>query len=319
MEKLQKIYRMHQLLKSRKHPVSLKALQEETESSRATVNRIIRDLRLYYDAPITYDRERNGYFYENEHFELPGLWFSPGELFSLLTLQRLLREAQPGLMDDQLAPLKAKIEEILESERLGSGELQKRVRIIRMAGREICPEIFHELSGALMQRKRLLIRHSSRERNEESERKVSPQRLTHYRDNWYLDAHCHLRGGLRSFAVERILEAKALDEQSIDIPDEELDSHFASSYGIFAGKPERQAILRFTPERAKWVSSEKWHPLQEGRFLQDGSYELCIPYSDPRELVMDILKHGSDVEVLSPESLRLDVRRRIEEALKNYP
>ncbi|MDE3022329.1 MAG: WYL domain-containing protein [Pseudomonadota bacterium] len=318
MEKLQKIYRLHHLLKSRKHPVSLKVLQSEIESSRATLNRIIRDLRLYYDAPIEYDRERNGYFYANEFFELPGLWFSSEQLLSLLTLQRLLSEAHPGFLDSAISPLRRKIEAILEAEHLGSGELQKRVRIIRMAGRELPPEIFCILSTALVERKRLHICYASRGSGGNSEREVSPQRLTHYRDNWYLDSYCHMREALRSFSVERIMDAKILEGDCKDIPESELYNHFSTSYGIFAGKPEKMAILRFSPKRAKWISEEKWHPLQEGNFLEEGSFELKIPYSDPRELVMDILKYGPDVEVVSPESLRYEVKRQIEETLKNY-
>lgn len=318
MEKLQKIYLMHRLLGEYRHPVSLKSLQQKLECSRATVIRIIRDLRLYYDAPIAYDRERNGYFYDAEGFELPGLWFSQEELLALLTLHRLVDCAQPGLMDVQLSPLKKKIEAILEAEHLGSGELTKRVKILRMAGRDISPRIFRILSTALVERKRLSILYSSREKSEDSEREISPQRLVHYRDNWYLDAYCHLRDALRSFSVERVKDAKILDEDCLDIPERNLDEHFASSYGIFAGKPENLAVLRFTPERSRWVSEEKWHPEQQGRFLEDGFYELKIPYSDPRELVMDILKHGPEVEVISPEPLRQEVRSRILAAFGKY-
>ena len=56
--------------------------------------------------------------------------------------------------------------------------------------------------GALVQRKRLKIRYHGRGRDEESERVVSPQRLTQHRNSWYLDAWCHLRDGLRSFALD---------------------------------------------------------------------------------------------------------------------
>jgi predicted DNA-binding transcriptional regulator YafY len=98
----------------------------------------------------------------------------------------------------------------------------------------------------------------------------------------------------------------------------ELDAHYASSYGIFAGEPEHTAVLRFTPERARWVADEHWHPEQQGNFLDDGSYELRIPYSDPRELVMDILKYGPDVEVISPLTLRKSVAERLQQTLNNY-
>jgi predicted DNA-binding transcriptional regulator YafY len=78
------------------------------------------------------------------------------------------------------------------------------------------------------------------------------------------------------------------------------------------------AVLRFTPERARWVADEHWHPQQQSQSLEDGSYELRIPYSDPRELVMDILKHGEEVKVISPESLRDAVAERLKNALRHY-
>ena len=107
MEKLQRIYRLHHFLNNCRYPVSGKQLQNELECSRATLNRVIQELRLYFSAPIEYDRNLNGYHYLQQNgsrFELPGLWFSPGELLALLTLQQLLEEAQPGLFDMQLAP-----------------------------------------------------------------------------------------------------------------------------------------------------------------------------------------------------------------------
>ena len=79
------------------------------------------------------------------------------------------------------------------------------------------------------------------------------------------------------------------------------------------------ARLRFTPERARWVASEQWHPDQQASWLADGGYRLEVPYSDDRELVMDILKHGPDVEVEGPEELRRRVRRLLDAALHHYP
>jgi predicted DNA-binding transcriptional regulator YafY len=66
------------------------------------------------------------------------------------------------------------------------------------------------------------------------------------------------------------------------------------------------------------VAEEQWHPQQQGRMLDDGSYELHIPYADPRELVMDILKHGAEVEVISPKPLRETVMQHLRSALARY-
>ena len=321
MDRLQRIYKLHQAVSSRRHPVSCQTLQNELECSRATVNRIIQELRLYFNAPLEYDREHNGYHYaltNGETFELPGLWFSETELYALLTTQQLLAHVQPGLLDTQLKPVKERIEQILAARHLGSEEISKRVRILRMSGRNVALECFQTVAGALLQRNRLHINYHGRGNDKTSQREISAQRLIHYRDNWYLDAYCHTRNALRSFAVERITAAKALPQRCRDVPEKQLDAHYASSYGIFAGEPKHTAVLRFTPERARWVADEHWHPQQQSQMFGDGSYELRIPYSDPRELVMDILKHGADVEVISPESLRNAVAEHLQNALGHY-
>jgi predicted DNA-binding transcriptional regulator YafY len=321
MDRLQRIYKLHQVIAAHRLPVPHSVLQEKLECSRATVNRIIEEMRLYFNAPIEYDRSRNGYHYalaDGETFELPGLWFSETELYALLTAQQLLAHVQPGLLDTQLKPVKERIEQILAARQMGSEEISKRVRILRMTGRNVILDCFQTVAGALLQRNRLNINYHGRGNNEISQREISPQRLIHYRDNWYLDAYCHSRNALRSFAVERITVAKALPQRCRNLSEQQLDSHYASSYGIFAGEAKYQAVLHFTPERARWVADEHWHPQQQGRMLEDGSYELCVPYSDARELVMDILKHSGEVEVISPEALRDAVAERLKNALGHY-
>ena len=326
VDRLQRIYKLHQAVSSRRHPVSCQTLQDELECSRATVNRIIQEMRLYFNAPLEYDRSRSGYHYalsDGQTFELPGLWFSEIELYALLTTQQLLAHVQPGLLDTQLKPVKERIEQILAAgnlgkSHLGSEEISKRVRILRMTGRNVALECFQTVAGALLQRNCLNISYHGRGNDETSQREISPQRLIHYRDNWYLDAYCHTRKALRSFAVERITAAKALPQRCRDVPEKQLDAHYASSYGIFAGEPKHTAVLRFTPERARWVADEHWHPQQQGRFMENGSYELRIPYSEPRELVMDILKHGADVEVIAPETLRQEILEHLRKATAKY-
>lgn len=78
------------------------------------------------------------------------------------------------------------------------------------------------------------------------------------------------------------------------------------------------ARLKFTPERARWVSREEWHPEQKVSTEADGSYVLELPYSDARELMGDILRHGAEVQVLAPQSLRTQVQEAMRAALKRY-
>jgi predicted DNA-binding transcriptional regulator YafY len=246
------------------------------------------------------------------------LWFTSSEIYALLAAHKVLADIEPGILAERLAPVQTRLMALLESAGQPAGEVADRVRLLSMGRRHIEPRHFARIAKALLERRRLRVIAYVRERDEETERVVSPQRLVHYRDNWYLDCWCHLRGALRTFAVENIRQAHALAEPAKEIPEEQLKDYFASAYGIFAGAPTETAVLRFTPEKARWVEAESWHPQQQGEHLDDGSYRLRIPYGDPRELMMDILRHGASVAVEAPDSLRQIVAAEASKILRLY-
>lgn len=323
MDRTERFYKIDQLLSERR-VVPFAVLEERLGVSRATIKRDLEYLRNRLHAPIIWDRDQRGYRFESPHqgaaqYELPGLWFSPAEIHALLTMQHLLAGIDgAGLLAPHVKPLQARLSSLLDAGNGESEEIRKRIRILGMAGRPIVLDHFAVVASALLRRKRLLIAYYVRARDEVTEREISPQRLVHYRENWYLDGWCHLRNELRSFAIDAIRRAEIVDTQARNVPERTLEQVLGAGYGIFSGKKVERARLVFTAERARWVANERWHPRQKGQLLEDGRYLLELPYSDPRELVMDILKFGPDVEVLAPPSLRERVASRLEEASRIY-
>ena len=320
MSRLDDLYRLHRLLDGRRTAISRQTLMDELAISRSKLTRLIADLRGRVGAPLVFDQEYNGYRFNTAdgRFELPGLWFTGEELHALVSLNHLLQTLQPGLLDKLLGPIRARLERILQTEHLGSGEAQKRIRILAMSARTKDMRHFQTVAGAVLQRKRLSIEYYNRDRDQTGTREISPQRLTHYRDNWYLDAWCHRKKALRIFAVECIRHATVLTKIAKKLPDATLNRELASAYGIFAGQPVATAVLRFGARRARWVADETWHPEQQSRWLDDGRYELSIPYSRDTELVMDILKHGAEVEVIAPEALKEATKKQLDQARSQY-
>ena len=323
MDRTERFYRIDQLLNDKKI-VPFSILVEKLEVSRATIKRDLEYMRNRLNAPIVWDREEGGYRFAGHEggaaqYELPGLWFSAQEVHALLTMQHLLMGLDTGgLLGPHIAPLLARLRALLGTTDDTTEEIHKRIRILGMASRRMALDHFAVVGSALLRRKRLLISHYVRARDETIEREVSPQRLVHYRDNWYLDAWCHLRNDLRSFAVDAIRRAEIIEQLARNVPEKTLDSVLGAGYGIFSGRKITWAKLRFTPERARWVSLEQWHPRQKARFDKDGNYLLDVPFSDSRELVMDILKQGPGVEVLGPAALRKDVASQLQKALEQY-
>jgi predicted DNA-binding transcriptional regulator YafY len=320
MSNNERIYRIDQLLNDRK-AVSFQTLIDRLEVSPATLKRDLAYMRDRLNAPIVYDKELNGYRFEStsDSYSLPGLWFSPEEIYALLTMQHLLANLDSeGLLSNHIKPLQSRLLAMLDDSDNSVEEIQKRVRIEKMGARKFDLEHFQEIGTALVKRKRLMIEYQSRSKDENTKREISPQRMIYYRDNWYLDAWCHQKNALRSFSIDAIKVAEILEIISDDIAEDELNAELGSGYGIFAGKDIQWALLRFTPERAKWVANEVWHPVQVTKFLEDGSYEIKFPFSDERELIMDILKYGADVTVLSPQSLINQVLSQANGLIKNY-
>ena len=322
MDRTERFYKIDQLLHERR-AVPMVALIEELGISRATVNRDLEYMKDRLNAPIVWDSSLRGYCFDKslpgaEKYSLPGLWFNDQEILALLTMHRMLSNLGNGLITPHVKPLLARLNALLGSQDDSAEEIRKRIRILHMAARTERPEHFETAATATIRRRRLKIDYHARSSNEATEREVSPQRLVHYRDNWYLDGWCHMREGLRSFSVDAIKSAEMLDAKAKPVAEKTLNEVLESSYGIFSGKADKRVRLRFTSKQARWVASEQWHPEQVSRFEKDGSYLLEFPYSNDGELVMDILRYGPDVEVVGPASLRCKVRMRLEEAAAHY-
>lgn len=322
MDKFDRILALNRILKQRRTPISRADLQEKLEQcSPATVKRIIEEMRTHLRAPIKYSRELNGYYYDpadKDMYELPGLWLNSSELYALLVSHKLLTSVQPGLLDSMLDPIRERITQILKHRHLGHPEIDRRLRILQIAARDTDIENFQTITTALLDRKQLRILYHGRARDKTTERDISPQRLVYYRNNWYLDAWCHEQNNLRSFALDRIHPVYIDDKAAREIDEKTLEEHYADAYGIFAGKANKTAKLRFSSRAAKWVADEQWHPKQNGTVLPSGEYELILPYNNPTELIMDILKYGSEVEVIAPAELRREVVGHLEKALIIY-
>ena len=313
MNQLDRLYQLERLLRSR-HSLGRDALLQELEISRATLKRYLEVLRDRMNVPVEYDRFTNTYAIAQPadkgaatgtRQELPGVWFTQQEIVAMLTMYQLISGLDSaGMLQRHLQPILQRLNTMLGSTHMQAQELQSRVRIIGLARREVPSQYFELVGLALTQRRRLRVTYFSRHRNETSERTLSPQRLVHHRNTWYLDAWCHNRKALQRFALDSIRAAHILDEPAKEVALPIVEKTMDGGYGIYHGEELQWATLVFTPVSAIWVAPEQWHPQQKSRKLPDGSLELKVPYTHDAELLMDIQRHGADVRVVSPVELR---------------
>ena len=315
MDRSERFYLIDRLLNERKL-VTRQEFLDALEISPATFKRDLEYMRERFNAPIVWNADRGGYQFvaagDGPKYSLPGLWFNPSEIHALLTMNAILDDLQPGLLATHIAPLRARLEMLLEEGQVEATEVRKRVRVHRQAARVLPASMFEIVAAATLKRRRLRMRYGARSSGQTTDRTVSPQRLVFYRDNWYLDAYCHLREDLRKFALDAIQHADLLEDKAKPVDLKAVERQLDGGYGVFGGSSVQWATLRFSPERARWVAHEQWHPEQRGTLHSDGRYVLEVPFSDPRELLMDVLKYGAEVEVLAPPALAQAVSDEVE-------
>jgi predicted DNA-binding transcriptional regulator YafY len=328
MDRTERFYRIELLLRDR-GCVSFAALRDALEVSPATLKRDLQYLRDRLGAPIVYDAHDNGYRFDaagagaarGARHELPGLWFSEHEIHALLTMHGVLGGLDDsGVLARHLAPVLERLEGMLGADADEAREAMRRIKVIGTARRRVPSRWFERIGSALVQRRRLALRYFKRSDRSESTREVSPQRLVHYRNTWYLDAWCHTSDALRRFALDAVRDARPLEAKARNVALRELEAALDAGYGIYASGSTtlRWATLVFDAAAAQWVASEEWHPQQRARTRDDGRYELQVPYADPTELMMDILRHGDSVVVEGDRALVAAVRERLHNALARY-
>ena len=309
-------YTLHELFK-RGRRLTIDEMARRLDCSRRTVMRVKKFMTDRLGAPIIVDHSRRYFSYDHRHerYELPGIWLTAGELSAMATLALLVETLEPGLMRDSLHAAKRRIVNTLRAEGIDPDLLAERVRVLVMHRRSFDSGNLITAADALVASRRLRIAYGA---SPSPPREISPQHLVRYRDNWYLDAFCHTRRDLRTFALTRITEIEKLDRRVHRVGKRALREHFAQAYGIFSGPATNTATIHFTGPAARYASSEQWHPRQQGRWITDTTFELTFPYGDPRELTGDVMRWGPHAKVIKPGNLRRKVANALRQAALQY-
>ncbi|MEY4761081.1 MAG: hypothetical protein RLZZ200_937 [Pseudomonadota bacterium] len=320
MPKYERVQPLIDLLSSAHQPLSMQALCEKLDASRATVNRLLAFLREERDLPIQYDRDRNGYSLRLDRATsatAAAIGLSSVEAASLLEAITILEQIPPGLIRNSTTGIRTSLQRLCRHY-LGEGGDKGRIQLRMSHPRKASPGGFGSVLDGLRQECRLQFGYHSRGKDGSGTRTVSPVRLMLYRSNWYLAAWCHLHEALRVFSLDRMSGVRLLTSKAHKPPARLVERELETSYGIFTGEATHQAVLKFDALNARWVAEEQWHPNAKAESLPDGGVRLTVPYRVETELVMEILRYGAGCIVQGPASLRRSVARALNQAAARY-
>lgn len=294
------------------------SLAEQFEIAAKTAQRSIEYFRDRLIAPLAYDFFKKGYHYTDPAFQLPGTRISEEELLALLISRKLITEASAGPLGEELGRISKRLGSLLAANLPGRANPEDAFSFRWKNINPADPQTFKVVTSSLLQGRLLTFSYHSPSAAADAPRTVEPHHMVNYMGNWHLIAFCHLRGDWRDFLLGRMTKCQ-LDQTEFQIRAwEEWQPFLRNTFGIFQNRAHFEVVLRFTPERSRWVKEEVWHEGQSGNIQEDGSLIRSIPVSHEAEIMMEVLKHGSQVEVLEPKWLRDKVISEMASAIKNY-
>jgi predicted DNA-binding transcriptional regulator YafY len=293
------------------------SLSTQFEVSVKTAQRDIEFMRDRLNCPLRYDQSRKGYFYEDETFSLPLIYLSSSELLSLMVAKKLLEDMSGSGMADELTSVIGKITSLI-LKHAGSGRIDEVLSFHLVEHSPAPEETFRIALEACIRKKTLSFYYLSPARVERTERRVDPYHLFNYMGTWHLIGHCHMRNDIRTFKISRIERPGICADNFTVRHNFSFEEYFRTSFGLIKGDEPCQVVLRFTPEKSKWIRDRVWHKEQATRMLGDGSLEVSMPVAELSEIAREVMKHGSGVEVIKPSGLRELIRSEAEKVLNIY-
>jgi len=145
---------------------------------------------------------------------------------------------------------------------------------------------------------------------------LHPYYIKQHNSRWFLLA-ANEQGQIMNVALDRILDIQP-SEAKYQPTDIDFSEYFDDVIGVTIPQdcqPEH-ILLRFAPNRLPYVLSKPLHPSQKAKDKQQGLIEITVIPN--RELEAQILWFGEDVEVLAPESLRLQIQEKINKMHELY-
>jgi predicted DNA-binding transcriptional regulator YafY len=309
----------HGRIKNNKYPNAMH-LAERFEISSRTAQRDIEFMRSRLNAPLEYSVSKRGYYYSDDLYELPYMWFDEDSIMAFALAVRLASAVPDTEIKKKLCDFFEKIFHLHHGRRnLCIEEISEKISVKNIEYSRVNEKHFHCVVDALFREKPVLITYCSPHTRKETERTILPLHLIHYMGSWHIIAFCMLRRQLRDFALSRI-RSISLSSETVKMPRKaaSIREYVRRHFGIMQGGRTRNVCLEFSPSVSGWIKEQIWHPMQKTTIKKDGSLVLMFPVADFREIKRRILSHGKDVKVISPAELAQKVKDEIQKMADIY-
>jgi predicted DNA-binding transcriptional regulator YafY len=177
------------------------------------------------------------------------------------------------------------------------------------------PRLVDTLMTAILAHRRVRMRYNSFSSRQVKDYVVEPYCVAYAQGTLYLFAFVPIYGEMRTFAVQRIEEAAALEE-TFD-PQTASVGAFPDSLTVYSGQPQR-IVIEFTSAEAPYIRERDWHPSQQLQDRADGGVRLTLDVVIDWGLESWVLGFGESARAIAPPSFVSRLAARLDAARRQY-
>jgi predicted DNA-binding transcriptional regulator YafY len=310
---------LHQLISARKYPNTFRVARE-FEVSQKTVKRDVEWMRIHWNLPIEYDRQRHGYFYSREVTRFPGVpTVTEAEMFALLVAHKALEQYSGTPFHKPLQMAFQKLTGQLNDTDRYSIQDYETVLSFRPFAPEVADmERFQAVTRAIQQQRALRFLYRKPGEKSAAGRHIHPYHLTCNDNRWYLIGYDVDRGDIRTFVLGRMSGSIVAGETFQKPKDFSVEDYLRGSFTVMKGKADYEIVLEFDAWATDQVRGRLWHPSQQVTELPAGGSHMVMRLSGLEEIERWVLSWGTHATVIKPEALAQRLGSTARELARRY-
>lgn len=319
---LERLIIIHNIIKSGCYPNAKKLMRlycEKTGYSKvgeATINRDINRLRIYFHAPLEFDKQRGGYYYIDDNFDFALNNISTDDIFYLSAAKTLLSSFDGSPVYKAISEV---IDFVTDTQCVGKSNLLKRIAVPPVpkvvTNEDVWKKILHSLQENLV----VKFDYNGRWNPETTHRKFAPYQILMEDGYCFLFGYDFDRDSERIFYLSRVRNLEVTEEH-FDLP-EDFEFHSRSGGGKFGAFMTDDIVnfeIDFYGEARQYVKDCIWADNQEITDIEEEE-KTRIRFSSTQWLKVKewILAQGSNAIPRSPKWFVDDWKNTVQEMMEN--
>lgn len=291
----------------------------EASISLSQIRNDLNDMQSEYGAPINTIKEGTSVFYEYEdvNFSINKLPLEEEDVYRLREIVDIMQQIKGFTIANEIETIIQRLENKIK---LRSNE---KIPVIAFENppTALGAENLGDLYNSIINKQLLKITYKHFYALESYEIRFSPYFLKEYNNRWFLFGWSEKNNRVENLALDRITDIRVTSGKYKENESFNSNIYFQNIIGVTHtndAKIENIELL-ISKERAPYVSTKRIHESQQIlKQYKDGSLLIGLSLIVNKELITQILGFGDDIEVKRPEELRVQIKNRLEKAIKQY-